>query len=101
VIDIMGKDYNDNEYNDEYYYLYKKYKGQPIEVITESGFKYCGIFVANYDRYIEIIDGNGRTIRIEKRKIEAIVEPRMKLHRLCDDDNCCCDDDDDDEKCCN
>jgi len=70
--------------------LFKRYKGQPIEVITESGMKYCGILAYAYDGYIELIDGRGRTIRIEDRKIEAIVEPRMRLHRLCDEDDCCC-----------
>jgi len=94
----MSYDYNECYFED----FYKKYKGQPIEVITESGFKYCGILVAAEDGYIDIIDSKGRTIHIEVRKVEAIVEPRMKLHRLCDDDDCCCDDDDDDddEKCC-
>lgn len=81
--------------------LFKRYKGQPIEVITESGMKYCGILVVAIDGYIEIIDGKNRTIRLENRKMEAIVEPRMKLHRLCGDDNCCCEEKEEHEdNCC-
>lgn len=71
--------------------LFNRYKGQPIEVITESGMKYCGILVDVYDdNSIDIIDGKSRTVHIEARKIEAIIEPRMKLHRLCEEDDCCC-----------
>lgn len=83
--------------------LFSRYKGQPIEVITESGMKYCGILVVADDGGIDIIDSKGRTIHIENRKIEAIIEPRMKLNRLCEDDNCCCDndeDEDDEKECC-
>lgn len=70
---------------------YKRYKGQPIEVITESGMKYCGILVEICDsESLEIIDGKGRTVDIEVRHIEAVIEPRMKLHRLCEDNDCCC-----------
>lgn len=93
----MGYDYN-GDYFDE---LYKKYRGQPVEVITESGMKYCGVLVVAVDGYIEIIDGKSRTIRLEIRKIEAIVEPRMKLHRLCGDDDCCCKDEKEcEDNCC-
>lgn len=79
--------------------LFDRYKGQPIEVITESGMKYCGILVAAYDDGIDIIDAKSRTVHIETRKIEAIIEPRMKLKRLCEEDDCCCEEDEE-GKCC-
>lgn len=87
--------------------LFIIYKGQPIEVITKSGMKYCGILAAVEDESIDIIDSKSRTVHIENSKIEAVIEPRMKLDRLCEDDNCCCEnereherDDDDDKECC-
>lgn len=83
--------------------LFKRYKGQPIEVITESGMKYCGIEVDFDDEGVDIIDCKGRTVHIESRHIEAVIEPRMKLHRLCKDNDCCCrrEDEDRDCDCCN
>lgn len=85
----------------EYNEIFKRYKGQPIEVITESGMKYCGILIDDDEDAIDIIDGKGRTVRIEKRKIEAVIEPRMKLNRLCADNDCCCKDGDYyEENCC-
>ena len=80
--------------------LFERYKGQPIQVITESGMKYCGILVSAQDGGVDIIDGRGRTVHIENEKIEAIIEPRMKLKRLCEDNDCCCDQDDDDNNDC-
>lgn len=78
--------------------LFLRYKGQPIEVITESGMKYCGILVSAQDGGIDIVDGKGRTVHIENEKIEAIIEPRMRLKRLCEDNDCCCEDDDENER---
>ena len=82
--------------------LFNRYKGQPVEIITKSGFKYCGIVIEAEDDYVDIIDGKGRTVHIEADKIEAVIEPRMKLHRLCGDNDCCCDKEDREEenKCC-
>lgn len=82
----------EQEHNNNYpCYEYKRYKGQPIEVLTRSGMKYCGILVDVDDNEgIDIIDCKGRTVHIEIRHIEAIVEPRMKLQRLCGNDACCC-----------
>ncbi|MGL5512199.1 MAG: hypothetical protein ACRDBM_03040 [Sporomusa sp.] len=77
--------------------IFKKYKGQPVEVITESGMKYCGILVSDEEDGIDIIDGKSRTVHIENRKIEAVIEPRMKLRRLCEEDDCCCEEDNDDD----
>jgi len=82
--------------------LFNRYKGQPIEVITESGMKYCGILVSAEDDGIDIIDGKSRTVHIEIRKIEAIIEPRMKLRRLCEDNDCCCEEEEHEkDDCCN
>lgn len=79
---------------------FKRYKGQPVEAITRSGMKYCGILVENCDEEsVEIIDCKGRTVHIEVRHIEAIIEPRMNLHRLCGDNDCCCEEDGKDREC--
>lgn len=90
-------------YNHDLQEIFRRYKGQPIEVITESGMKYCGILVEVDEGGVDIIDCKSRTVHIESIHIEAIVEPRMKLYPVCDDDDCCCCDDDDDDnhcKCC-
>lgn len=79
---------------------YRRYKGQPIEVIARSGMKYCGILVEICDNEgIDLIDHKGRTVHVEVCHIEAVIEPRMKLHRLCGDDDCCCKDHHDDDDC--
>ena len=70
--------------------ILKRYKGQPIQVITESGMKYCGILVSACDDGIDIIDAKNRIVHIELRKVEAIIEPKMKLRRLCEENDCCC-----------
>lgn len=75
----------------DFHEKYKRYKGQPIEVITRSGFKYCGILVEICDNEsVKLIDHKGRTVDVEICHIEAVVEPRMKLHRLCGDNDCDC-----------
>jgi len=79
--------------------LLKRYKGQPIQVITESGMKYCGILVAAYDDGIDLVDAKSRIVHIELRKIEAVIEPKMKLKRLCEEDDCCCEEEEE-GKCC-
>ena len=80
--------------------LLRRYKGQPIEVITESGMKYCGILVSAEDGGIDIIDAKSRVVHIELRKIEAVIEPKMKLKRLCEEDDCCCEEEDHKKRCC-
>lgn len=77
-----------------------RYKGQPVEFITKSGFKYCGILVDSEDNYADIIDKCGRIVHIELRNVESFIEPRMKLHKLCANNDCCCSKDDDDDCCC-
>lgn len=75
----------------------RKFKGQPIEFITESGFKFCGTEIEVDDDTVEIIDDCGRIVDIPLDHIDAVVEPQMKLKRLCGDNDCDCDDDDDDD----
>lgn len=72
---------------------FKHFRGQPIEVITEGHFKFCGIDVASDDDSVTLIDKKGRLVRIENRHIDAVIEPQMKLRRLCGDDDCGCDED--------
>lgn len=73
-------------------YKFKRYKGQPIEVITESGMKYCGTLISVNNEGIDILDCKERVVHVENRHVEAIIEPRMKLQRLCKDNDCCCKD---------
>ncbi|MGL6198243.1 MAG: hypothetical protein ACRC3H_04835 [Lachnospiraceae bacterium] len=91
--------YDCRETNYDIKEILKKYKGQPIQVITESGMKYCGILVSAEDGGIDLVDAKSRIVHIEIRKIEAIVEPKMKLKRLCEEDDCCCEEEED-GKCC-
>lgn len=100
---------NGNDYEYDYEYeencklekIFKKYKGQPVEVITESRMKYCGIVVEICNHGLDIIDCKGRTVHLENKHIEAVIEPRMKLNRLCARDDCQCECSDDDECDCN
>lgn len=68
----------------------KRLKGQPIEVITESGFKFCGIDIESDDDCLVIIDEKSRIIRIMNKHIDAIVEPQKRLDRICGDNDCDC-----------
>lgn len=71
---------------------FRRLKGQPIEVITESGFKFCGIDVESDDDSILIIDDKGRLVRIANRHIDAVIESQKKLDRICKDNDCDCHD---------
>ena len=87
---------------------FKHYRGQPLEVICSNNIKICGIVVESGDESAVIIDHKCRMVRIEYRHIITIIEPQMRLNRLCSMDDCQCGhehDYDDDENgcygCCN
>lgn len=80
-------------------HLFKRYKGQPIEILTNDGVRYCGIDLDADDDGVEIIDDCSRVIFIPFRHIDAVVQPKMKLTRFCADNDCHCDEDDEDEEC--
>lgn len=82
--------------------LFKRYKGQPVEILTTDEVRYCGIVLESGDDYVEIIDKCNRIIYIPFDHITAVVEPKMKLNRFCEEDDCDCDeveDECDDCKC--
>lgn len=79
--------------------LFKRFKGQPVEILTDDGVRYCGIDLDSDDESVEIIDKCSRVILIPFRHIDAVVEPKMKLTRFCADDDCDCDRHDDDDEC--
>jgi len=79
--------------------LFKRYKGQPVEILTDDGVRYCGIDLDTDDDSVEIIDECNRIIFIPFRHIDAVVQPKMKLTRFCADNDCDCDEEDEDEEC--
>lgn len=70
--------------------VFRRFKGQPIEILTEDGVRYCGVDIETEDDSVEIIDKDGRIILIPFGHITAVVEPQMKLDRFCGDDDCDC-----------
>lgn len=70
--------------------VFKRFKGQPVEVLTEDGVRYCGIDLVSDNDSVEIIDDDSRIILIPFAHITAVVEPKMKLTRFCGDDDCDC-----------
>lgn len=70
--------------------LFKRFKGQPVEILTDDGVRYCGIDLDCDDESVEIIDQCGRIIFIPYTHLTAVVEPKMKLTRFCGDDDCDC-----------
>lgn len=76
--------------------VFKKFKGQPVEILTEGGMKICGVDCDSDEDSVDIVDRKGRTVHVAFRHIEAVVEPRMRLDRICGDDDCNCHCDDDD-----
>jgi hypothetical protein len=75
-MDEYGKDYGKGETLEK---LLNRFKGQPIEVLTSDGVRYCGIELACGGDGLEIIDKRSRVIFIPFRHIDAVVEPKMKL----------------------
>lgn len=70
--------------------LFKRFKGQPVEILTSDGVRYCGIDIDSDDESVEIIDECSRIVFIPFAHIDAVVEPKMKLDRFCGDDDCDC-----------
>lgn len=80
-------------------HLFKRYKGQPVEILTDDGVRYCGIDLDYDDDSVEIIDRYSRVIFIPFKHITAVVEPKMKLTRFCADNDCDCEDSDEKDDC--
>ena len=70
--------------------LLERYKGQPIEILTSDGVRYCGIELMVCEEAVEIIDNCSRVIFIPFRHIDAVVEPKMKLTPFCAKVDCEC-----------
>lgn len=79
--------------------LFKRFKGQPVEILTEDGVRYCGIDLDSDDDNVEIIDKCSRIVFIPFAHITAVVEPKMKLSRFCGDDDCDCKEKHDKDEC--
>jgi len=71
-----------------------RYMGQPVEILTSDGVRYCGIELSCCADGVEIIDKCNRIIFICLRHIDAIVEPKMKLTPFCNRVDCECRKDD-------
>ncbi|MCL1951197.1 MAG: hypothetical protein FWF60_00065 [Oscillospiraceae bacterium] len=70
--------------------LFDRFKGQPVEILTSDGVRYCGIELMCGDDGVEIIDKCSRVIYIPFCHIDAVVEPKMKLTPFCGDRDCDC-----------
>lgn len=79
--------------------VFKRFKGQPVEILTEDGVRYCGIDINPDDESVEIIDKCSRIILIPYAHITAVVEPQQRLMRFCSDDDCDCKDRKDHNEC--
>ena len=77
--------------------LFERFKGQPIEILTSDGVRYCGIELMCGDDCVEIIDKCSRVIYIPFGHIDAVVEPKMKLTAFCGERDCECREE---EECC-
>ena len=76
--------------------IFKHFRGQPIEVITE-GIRVCGIDVESDEDGVTLVDRMGRLVRIENCKVEAVIEPQMRLRKLCKHCDCECEREEKDE----
>ena len=70
--------------------VFKRFKGQPVEILTDDGIRYCGIDLACDADSVEIIDKYSRVILIPYAHVSAVVEPTMQLTRFCGDNDCEC-----------
>ena len=77
--------------------LLERFKGQPVEILTSDGVRYCGIVLAVCEESVEIIDDCSRIIFILFAHIDAVIEPMMRLRRFCGEKDCVCRDED---ECC-
>lgn len=74
--------------------LFERFKGQPVEILTTDGVRYCGIDLCYDEDSVEIIDKCSRVIFIPYAHIDAVVEPKMKLTCFLGDSDCAgCDND--------
>jgi len=73
--------------------LFDRFKGQPVEVITED-VRICGIVLMVCEEGVELIDKCSRIIFLPFRHIDAIIEPKMKLTPFCGHVDCECRHDD-------
>ena len=65
--------------------IFKQFRGQPVEIIVE-GFKVVGI-VCHSDQFgVTLIDHCSRLVHFELCQIQAVVEPQMRLCKICDND---------------
>ena len=85
---------DDRKYGCSLERLFDRFKGQPIEILTSDGVRYCGIELMACDEGVEIIDKCSRIIFIPFRHIDAVVEPKMKLTPFCGMQDCECRKDD-------
>jgi len=74
--------------------LFERYKGQPVEILTNDGVRYCGIELVAGSDFVEIIDKCSRVVFIPFCHIDAVVEPKMKLTPFCGEKDCECRKDD-------
>jgi len=81
---------DDRKYGCSLERLFDRYKGQPIEILTNDGVRYCGIELMACEDGVEIIDKCSRVIFIPFRHIDAVVEPKMKLTAFCGHTDCEC-----------
>lgn len=70
--------------------MLQRFQGQPVEILTSDGVRYCGIELGSCEDGVEIIDRCGRIIFILFRHIDAVVEPMMKLTTFCGERDCDC-----------
>ena len=70
--------------------VFKRFKGQPVEILTDDGVRYCGIDLACDSETVEIIDKCSRVILVPYAHVSAVVEPTMKLTSFCAYDDCDC-----------
>ena len=69
---------------------WERYLGQPIQVFTDDGARYCGTLLWAEKKGIAIIDKCERVIFISFSHIDAIVEPMMTLTGFCGESSCKC-----------
>jgi len=70
--------------------LFERFRGQPVQVMTCDGVRYCGIVVVTCRNSIEIVDKCDRVAFVPLKRINAIVEPMMEEFSFCDETDCDC-----------
>jgi len=72
----------------------ERFHGQPVEILTSDGVRYCGIVLMVCDNAVELIDKCSRVIFLPYRHIDALIEPKMTLTPFCGRSSCHCRHDD-------